>query len=92
MQRLTTNVVEPDRGRLNLARRGSRVVMYAAFADAEKSFPLKKRASLMLLSFFMEQANRLKATGVAVGHTAADQVETVIMHFIRGRGLAGLRE
>jgi tRNA(Ile)-lysidine synthase len=39
----------------------------------------------------MEQAHRFKAQAVAVGHTADDQVETALMHFIRGAGLAGLK-
>ncbi|WP_322792221.1 tRNA lysidine(34) synthetase TilS [Bellilinea sp.] len=41
--------------------------------------------------FLFETAERMQAQAVAVGHTADDQVETVLMHLIRGTGLDGLR-
>lgn len=60
------------------------------FAGMEK-LSIEEAARTMRYRFLMAQARRFKAQAVAVGHTADDQVETVLMHFIRGAGLAGLK-
>lgn len=60
------------------------------YANAEK-LSLEEAARNMRYRFLMEQARRSRAQAVAVGHTADDQVETVLMHFIRGAGLGGLK-
>mgnify|MGYP005853762305 CR=1 FL=1 len=52
---------------------------------------IEEAARLARYSFLAELAGKLGAVGVAVGHTVDDQVETVIMHWLRGSGLAGLR-
>jgi tRNA(Ile)-lysidine synthase len=61
-----------------------------AFAEEEK-LSIEEAARILRYRFLMEQAHRFDAQAVAVGHTADDQVETVLMHFIRGAGLAGLK-
>ncbi len=83
------NIVEQTAARLNLVsviRSGD----VRAFADAEK-LSIEEAARLLRYRFLMEQAHHYNAQAVAVGHTADDQVETVLMHFIRGAGLAGLK-
>jgi len=41
--------------------------------------------------FLGRVAQKIGATCVAVGHNADDQVETILMHMMRGSGLGGLR-
>jgi tRNA(Ile)-lysidine synthase len=41
--------------------------------------------------FLGQVAQRIGASCVAVGHNADDQVETILMHLMRGSGLRGLR-
>jgi len=83
------NIVERTAARLNLAS----VIESGdvrAYAESEK-LSIEEAARIMRYRFLMRQAHRLNAQAVAVGHTADDQVETVLMHFIRGAGLAGLK-
>jgi tRNA(Ile)-lysidine synthase len=83
------NVVEQTAARLNLAS----VIESGdvrTYADQQK-LSIEEAARTMRYRFLMEQARRFHAQAVAVGHTADDQVETVLMHFIRGAGLAGLK-
>jgi tRNA(Ile)-lysidine synthase len=61
-----------------------------AFASKEK-LSLEEAARIARYKFLFEQANQFNAQAVAVAHTADDQVETVLMHFLRGTGLAGLK-
>ena len=42
-------------------------------------------------AFLMQVARQTRATRIAVGHNADDQSETILMHWLRGAGLAGLR-
>lgn len=60
------------------------------YAD-DKKMSIEEAARTLRYRFLFELARRHKAQAVAVGHTADDQVETVLMHFIRGSGIAGLK-
>ena len=51
---------------------------------------LEEAARILRYAFLAREAERLGAGAVATGHTASDQVETVLMHIIRGSGLAGI--
>ena len=61
-----------------------------AYAKKHKQ-TIEEAARNSRYQFFFEQARLHKAQAVAVGHTADDQVETVLMHFLRGAGLNGLK-
>ncbi len=83
------NAVEQAASRMNFASviESGDVREYASM----EKLSLEEAARNMRYRFLMGQARHFKAQAVAVGHTADDQVETVLMHFIRGAGLAGLR-
>ncbi len=61
-----------------------------AFAEQE-SLSIEEAARLLRYRFLFGLARQHQAQAVAVGHTADDQVETVLMHLLRGAGLRGLR-
>ena len=57
----------------------------------EKSFSIEEAARIARYAFLYGQARQHDAQGIAVAHTADDQVETVLMHLLRGAGMAGLK-
>jgi len=62
----------------------------AAYAQ-EQSLSLEEAAREARYQFLFKEAKRLGAQAVAVGHTADDQVETMLMHLLRGAGMDGLQ-
>ncbi len=59
------------------------------FALANK-LGTEEAARICRYRFLFDLARKNGAQGVVVGHHADDQVETVLMHFLRGSGLSGL--
>lgn len=59
-------------------------------ATAERR-SVEEAARVARYRFLASVACAVQAEAVAVGHNADDQVETVLMHCLRGAGLAGLR-
>ncbi|NOH14154.1 MAG: tRNA lysidine(34) synthetase TilS [Chloroflexi bacterium] len=57
----------------------------------ENALSIEEAARECRYTFLYKLAERHNAQAVAVGHNADDQVETVLMHLLRGAGLDGLR-
>jgi tRNA(Ile)-lysidine synthase len=57
----------------------------------DQGLSIEEAARTLRYRFLFAAARTHQAQAVAVGHTADDQVETVLMHFLRGAGLAGLK-
>lgn len=52
---------------------------------------LEEKARLARYRFLVQSATEQGIHHIATGHTADDQVETILMHFLRGAGPSGLR-
>lgn len=62
----------------------------AAYARRKRE-SIEEAARTLRYRFLFHLAQEQEAQAVAVAHTADDQVETVLMHLLRGAGLTGLR-
>lgn len=52
---------------------------------------IEAAARVLRYRFLFDNAERIGAQAVLVGHTADDQVETIMLHILRGTGLRGLQ-
>ncbi len=61
----------------------------AGFAEKNR-LSIEEAARECRYHFLFDTADYCKAQAVITGHTADDQVETVLMHLLRGAGMSGL--
>jgi len=59
--------------------------------SAQTGLSIEEAARVARYRFLLQAALDCGAAAVAVAHHADDQVESVVMHWLRGAGLAGLR-
>jgi len=59
--------------------------------QAERRLSLEEAAREVRYTFLAQVAESIGTDRVAVGHTADDHIETILMHLIRGSGTRGLR-
>ncbi len=72
---------------LPLISGGEDIRQYAS----QERLSLEEAARIRRYQFLFTQGRLNHTQAVAVGHTADDQVETVLMHLLRGAGLSGLK-
>ncbi len=58
---------------------------------AAKGITIEEAGRMARYSFLARIARQEGAESIVVGHNADDQAETILMHILRGSGLAGLR-
>lgn len=58
---------------------------------AAQGLSIEEAARELRYQFLFREARKAGAQAVVVGHSADDQAETVLMHFLRGAGLSGLK-
>jgi tRNA(Ile)-lysidine synthase len=59
--------------------------------SAHPGLSLEEAARRARYAFLSDAGQTVGAATIAVAHNADDQVETILMHFLRGSGLSGLR-
>ena len=59
-------------------------------AVIEEGYSVEEAARLVRYRFLVDVANQLDFKFIATGHTSDDQIETILMHFLRGAGPSGL--
>jgi len=57
---------------------------------AGRNFSVEEAARELRYAFFARVAGEVGANRIAIGHTRDDQVETILMHILRGTGVTGL--
>lgn len=65
--------------------------MDVATVASEEKLSIEEAARLVRYEFLGDLARDAGCQRIVVGHTADDQAETILMHFVRGAGLDGLR-